>query len=209
MLYKQAANIAVTTGKALAPFCQVINIVGSLRRASSMLGRERMEIKDIDLICVPKYTEIVSLELFGENKIAHKKVSINFVDAIKNIGSITKGSPDGRYMSLNVRNHKVDVFMPAASDYWRQYCIRTGSANYVHWNIAKAWTNAGWCGTDQGLRRISDCREELQPGSKSFDIKKKWIIEKLDGEQPPAWESEQHFFDWLGVKWIAPHVRSI
>jgi DNA polymerase/3'-5' exonuclease PolX len=204
MLYKKAAELAVYTGKQLQPFCEVVNIAGSLRRISGMQGRDRMEVNDIDLVCIPRYTEVVALELFGETKVAQKKTSISFVETIKSIGAITKGSPDGRYMSLIIRGHKVDVFMPDPADYYRQYCIRTGSANYVHWNISKKWNEKGWCGTDQGLRRMEDCRRIISASEKT-----KWEVVRDDGEKPPAWESEQHFFDWLGVKWIQPHVRSI
>lgn len=203
MRYEHAAKIAVSACKQLQQFCEVIHIVGSLRRISGMRGRETMEIKDIDIMCVPRFTEVVSFELFGET-VAKKKISINFVDTIKSIGKIEKGSPDGRYMSLNVKGAKVDVFMPDPVDYYRQYCIRTGSAEYIRWNIADAWVKRGWCGTDQGLRRITDCREVF-----SVTDKKKWQIVNPNGEQPPAWESEEHFFKWLGLEWIHPRFRTI
>ena len=205
LTYKNASKIAIDICHQLNVFCEVINIAGSLRRGVS-------EIKDIDLICVPRYTEVVQLGIFGDSKfsndhnghIATRKASVNFTDTVKRIGAITKGSPDGRYMSLNVKGHKVDVFMPEAVDYYRQYCIRTGSAKFVHWNIANAWSKKGWCGTDQGLRRIEDCREVASAAEK-----KKWEIVNSNGEKPPAWESEEHFFEWLGVKWIAPRLRTI
>lgn len=201
MRYDSAAKIAVNACKQLYPFCEIINIVGSLRRALP-------EITDIDLICVPRYTEVVALNLFGsDGGVATKRISINFAETIKKIGTITKGAPDGRYMSIKVNGYnvpvKIDIFMPNPADYYRQYCIRTGSANFVHWNIANAWAKKGWCGTDQGLRRIEDCQEIV-----SATEKKKWEIIR-EGDRPPAWESEEHFFDWLGVKWIAPRLRTI
>lgn len=198
MRYEFAAKLAVNACERLMPFCEgnKIHIAGSLRRRLP-------EISDIDLICVPRYEEVVSFNLFGYSDF-NKKVSINFVDTVKSIGAIMKGSPDGRYMSLNIQGYKVDVFMPQPDDFYRQYCIRTGSADYVHWNIAKAWNKKGWCGTDQGLRRIEDCKEIV-----SASEKKKWEIVKQEGEKPPAWESEEHFFDWLGVNWIHPRFRKI
>jgi DNA polymerase/3'-5' exonuclease PolX len=203
MRYKQAAKLAVDVCQELNGFCEVINIAGSLRRISGMQGREMMEVKDIDLICVPRYTEAVTLDLFGGNVIAEKKVSVNFSGTLKRLGTITKGTPDGRYMSLIIQGNKVDIFMPQAADYYRQYCIRTGSAQFVEWNISKRWVKNGWCGTDQGLRRIEDCREIV-----SATEKKRWEVIK-EGDKPPAWQSEEHFFEWLGVKWIAPRLRSI
>lgn len=168
MRYEFAAKLAVDACKRLQPFCEVIHIAGSLRRRLP-------EIKDIDLICVPRYTEVVAMGLFGP-AITSKKISINFVDTIKSIGAITKGQPDGRYMSLNVRGRKVDIFMPAPTDFYRQYCIRTGPAEYIKWNIANTWVKNGWCGTDHGLRRITDCREVV-----SLTDKKKM------GDNRPGW----------------------
>jgi DNA polymerase/3'-5' exonuclease PolX len=203
MRYQQAAKLAIGVCEQLQPFCEVINIAGSLRRVSGMRGRDTMEIKDIDLVCVPRFTEVVALELFGES-VPTKKISINFIDTIKSVGKIEKGSPDGRYMSLNVRGNKVDLFMPQPWDYYRVYCIRTGSSEYVRWNIATAWLKIGWCGTDQGLRRITDCREVV-----SATDKKKWEIVNKNGDRPPAWESEEQFYKWLGLEWIHPRFRSI
>jgi DNA polymerase/3'-5' exonuclease PolX len=196
MRYEHAAKIAVDTCKQLQAFCEVIHIAGSLRRRLH-------EIKDIDIICVPRFTEVVALQLFGDT-IPTKKISINFVDTIKSIGVIQKGSPEGRYMSLLVRGCKVDIFMPDPADFYRMYCIRTGSAEYIRWNIAAAWVKLGWCGTDHGLRRITDCREVV-----SATEKKKWEILKPDGSRPPAWESEEHFYKWLGLEWIHPRFRSL
>lgn len=199
MLYRYAAQLAVNTCNELQQFCEVINIAGSLRRGLS-------EISDIDLICVPRYTEVVALELFG-SAVPTKRVSVNFVDTIKKIGTITNGSPEGRYMSLNVKGNKVDIFMPNPVDFYRQLCIRTGSADYVHYNIASTWSKKGWCGTDQGLRMIKDCREKISVAATRNSIK--WEVINPDATLPPAWESEEHFYDWLGVTWIHPRQRRV
>lgn len=196
MRYDFARHLAIDCCERLKPFCEVINIVGSLRRRLP-------EISDIDIMCVPRHIESAVHDLFG--KIVHiKKISVGFSNAIQSLGTITKGKPDGHYMSLKINGYKVDIFMPAPADYWRQYCIRTGSAEYVRYNIAAAWAKKGWCGTDQGLRRIYDCREIA-----SVLEKKKWEVVNPNGEQPPAWESEEQFFEWLGIKWIHPRFRTI
>lgn len=215
MRYDFAAKLAVGACKSLAPFCETIHIAGSLRRVSGMNNRNNIDIKDIDLICVPRFTEVVQLGLFNPpfkdsemgdsvKYAATREISINFTETIKSIGQITKGKTDGRYMSLNVKGYKVDVFMPDPVDFFRQYCIRTGSVEYVRWNIAGRWSKLGWCGTDHGLRRITDCLE-----IPSATGKNRWEIINQDGERPPAWESEEHFFEWLGIKWIHPRVRTI
>lgn len=206
MRYEFAAKIAIDACKRLQPFCEVINIVGSLRRISGMHNRANMDVKDLDIICVPRYTAVTKIELFGDSVIK-KEVSINFIDTIKSIGTITKGQPDGRYMSLNVKGNKLDIFLPDPIDYWRQYCIRTGSADYVHYNIARKWSELGWCGTDQGLRRKSDCREKVSVSAVRNSVK--WEVVNQEGQRPPVWESEQDFFKWLGIDWIQPHLRTI
>lgn len=82
----------------------------------------------------------------------------NFVELVKSLGRVIKGKPDGRYMQIELPQRiNLDLFMPEADDYFRQYAIRTGSAEYAAYTIAGGWRKIGWCGSDQGLRKTSDC----------------------------------------------------
>lgn len=108
----------------------------------------------------------------------------DFMRAVSRIGQIIRGKD--RYMKIVPRDGglPVDLFCPNEWDYWRIFAIRTGSVDYSRQVIAAAWCYAGWQGSDAGLIR-------------------------RDGgaEKPPVWQSEQEFFDWLGVRWIEPNKR--
>lgn len=90
--------------------------------------------------------------------------------------------------------------MPDADDYFRQFAMRTGSADYSASVIAGGWVKLGWVGVgDAGLRRIEDCQ-------KSPDGK--WKLINKNGERPPVWKSEEEFFEWLNVEWVKPEKRT-
>lgn len=187
--HSKATDIAISKYLALKPHCSIIHIAGSVRR-------EKAFSKDIEIVCIPLKEQA---DLFGTELVTCQ----GFHKALHGISEeIIKGNPNGRYMQLKLREGiNLDLFMPVESDYYRQLVIRTGSASYVHLHIAGAWSKAGWCGTDQGLRRQCDCEMMLEGG------KPKWKIINPRGERPPVWKSEKEFFEWLGVKYIDPRLR--
>lgn len=197
MRYNQAKDLAISIGEKLKPFTSRINIAGSVRRQKS-------EVKDIELVCLPRHVELVSSDLFGIQT-REKVISENFVGLVKALGKIIKGKPDGRYMQIELRERiNLDLFMPESDDYYRQYAIRTGSADYATRTIASAWKRKGWCGSDKGLRLQADCIENKQADGKS-----KWVCINPEAQRPPVWQSEQEFFEWLGVAYIMPKLRTV
>lgn len=193
MLLLEARKIAVDICYLLQPYCSKINIAGSIRR-------QKPDVKDIEVVCSPKIVDTV--DLFGDVLISQR--STGFAQVANNLGKIIKGSAEsGRYMQLELANKmKLDLFIPDETDFYRQLAIRTGSADYSHQAIAGAWKKLGWCGSDLGLRRISDCIAVTQPDGKS-----KWKCINKNGELPPAWKSEEDFFYWLNVKYLPPEKR--
>lgn len=197
MNYSQAKDIAVSLCYQLQPFCDKINIAGSLRR-------QKPQVKDIEIICSPKYEEIdMQTDMFSTEKAV--VISSGFITTSLSFGTLIKGDPRGKYMQMSLpEGINLDLFIPDSFDYYRQYAIRTGSADYSFKVIAAGWKKIGWCGSDVGLRRMYDCIE-----SKGSDGKSKWKCINPMAEEPPVWESEQHFFDWIGIKMIHPKDRSI
>lgn len=193
----KAEEVAAYVVDRIKNYCEVIYPAGSIRR-------QYYEVKDIDLVLVPRYINKSIVDLFGGKEVT-KEVSPNFIDALKGIGKIGKGQPDGRYMQLNLeprfKGLKVELFMPQPVDFYRILTIRTGSPQYIFNHVGPAWKRLGWCGTEQGLRRREDCR--------LVDGNKRWELVKHDGttEKPPAWESEKHFFEWLQIPYIQPPQR--
>jgi DNA polymerase/3'-5' exonuclease PolX len=192
----QAHEIATRIGKQLQPFTEKWHIAGSIRR-------EKLDVKDIEIVCQPNYFDIQPDMFDGA---ATKAISLNFVKVVSTLGKIIKGKPQGRYMQIELPQRiNLDLFMPDPDDYYRQYAIRTGSAEYSHKTIAAGWLKKGWCGSDKGLRRIIDCKEEID----TLTNKRTWKCINQNGEKPPVWTSEQEFFDWIGVPLIMPKLRTI
>ncbi|MEP7375558.1 MAG: hypothetical protein ABI675_19595 [Chitinophagaceae bacterium] len=179
----------------LTPHSERIDVAGSIRRQKAELG-------DIELVCIPKKT-FNQTDLFGGGEWL---ISPEFESAIGiMLDHVVKGNLSGRYMQFVVKGHvKVDLFMPVPEDYYRQLAIRTGSREYSNLVIAHAWKRLGWVGAgDHGLRRREDCQEYM-----SGD-KPKWKLVNADGELPPVWQSEEEFFQWLGLTWLDPRYREI
>lgn len=190
-----ATHIANRIVQILGPHCDRIHIAGSIRRKVASVG-------DIEILAIPK-KETKNEDLFGEGE---KIISRDFVEALAGITKLViKGNVQGRYMQIILTNTEIalDLFLPVADDYFRQLAIRTGSAEFAHKVIASAWKRKGWCGSDHGFRRLTDCVEVKHGNTKHYRCI------KLDGERPPVWQSEQEFFQWLGVRYIDPPLRDL
>jgi len=195
MELKTALEIANKLVETLSPHCTLINIAGSCRR-------EKSEVKDIEIVALPKYIQIPSEPpgLFDDIPPLMKTViSPQYVSEYNKIGRKIKGKPDGRYCQFELSEGiNLDLFTPQENDYYRIFAMRTGSSGYSAKVLAIGWKNLGWCGTDDGLRKIMDCKK---------DISKKWKCINPNPELPPIWGSEEEFFEWIKVKWIEPSRR--
>jgi DNA polymerase/3'-5' exonuclease PolX len=181
----------------LKPHCDIIHIAGSIRRKTS-------DAKDIEIVCFPK-KEIKDQDLFGTGE---HIVSRDFVEALSAITKISiKGNVTGRYLQVVLVSCGItlDLFLPSKDDYYRQLAIRTGSWEYTHKVIAHGWRRLGWVGSDHGLRRESDCIVKKNNQGEAVG----WKCIRLDGEIPPAWQSEEEFFNWIGVKFLPPELRDL
>ena len=197
MEHKKAANIAIAICQRLLPYTSRINIAGSIRRS-------KPEVKDIEILCLPGVINQLNSDLFSTREV--KVIHPRFIEEVNTLGKPVKGQPSGRYMQIKMAMHDIilDLFMPTTDDYFRQYAIRTGSAEYAARTIAAGWKKMGWCGSDQGLRKQSDCIKIKDANGKSS-----WRCINPQGDKPPTWESEVDFFKWLGVPWIMPKLRTI
>lgn len=194
MYFFKAKPIADRIVELLSPHCDLIHIAGSVRR-------EKYDVKDIEVCCIPKET-FISTDLFGggENiRVLEFKTAIDLFSQ-----QIVKGNiATGRYVQLILKgcnDLKLDLFMPEKDDYYRQFAIRTGSSDYSHKIIAGAWIRKGWVGSDQGLRQMKDCVQQQDKG---------WKCIFSSGTRPPVWQSEEEFFDWVNLPWILPRLRNM
>jgi len=193
MRYTHANIIAITVLESLRPHCEVANSAGSVRR-------QRYEVNDIEVCCLPK---IVTVDLFN----TEKQRSQAFIDAVNNLGNVVSGKPkEGRWVKIELpAGIKLDLFIPQPHDYYRIYAIRTGSKDYAHQVIAKAWERLGWAGTPDGLRRQNDCIENTDTNTG----KRTWKCVSQNPTLPPVWKSEQEFYNWLNIPWVEPRLREI
>jgi DNA polymerase/3'-5' exonuclease PolX len=190
-------KIAIDICYKLHPFCSKINIAGSIRR-------KKPEVKDIEIICRPKLAPVSNDNLFDSGEPKFDIIS-EFALAIAELGTIEKGNAKGKYMKIVLpEGINLDLFIPDEEDYYRQYAIRTGSADYSFKVIATGWRKLGWVGSDLGLRLEKDCIETKLPGGKS-----KWTCVRNKNNKPPVWDSEESFFKWLNVPFVKPEYRNI
>jgi len=96
---------------------------------------------------------------------------------------------------------QIELYIPRPYDFGRILAIRTGSSVFSHSVLAVQWNRLGWCGTSEGLRRKAECIH----GTSLWKIKKDF---KDNPTLPPVFETEESFFEFLGLKWIPPEQRS-
>ncbi len=201
MNLQDAQIIADEVFQKLYPFCESGKclITGSIRR-------EKPEVKDIEICCIPSMEEFYDEKSESLFNFPYTARSSEFIRTVKSLGSIEKGSPEiGKYLAIMLpEGIKLDLFIPDPPDFFRQFAIRTGSADYSWKVLAAGWKRLGWCGSDIGLRKMADCIEKKDGQGKSL-----WKCVKTNAEKPPVWNSENEFFQWLGIKWIEPKDRFI
>ena len=189
MHYFLAKKYADRIYELLEPHCDKINIAGSVRRLNP-------SVKDIEVVCLPK-KQFINSDLFGGGD---WYVTDQFKEAVNYISQKHfRGGWDDSYFKCQVKGGPLlDLFMPKPADYYRILAIRTGSAQFSRHVIAYGWVKKGWCGSNKGLRRITDCRRDGDG----------WKCINLKGEQPPVWQNEEEFFEWIGVEYIEPKDRN-
>jgi DNA polymerase/3'-5' exonuclease PolX len=158
----------------LEPYVMFMSVAGSVRR-------ECAEVGDIDIVCVPK-DEFSMGMCFAEN---YPGLAVNG-SRLKRFKYPEKG--------LQIELHITNI-----NDYGRILAIATGSSSYSH-HLAVRWSRLGWAGTENGLRRKSEC-----------DHKSTWRIKpayKNCPTLPPVFQTEEAFLSFIGIEFIHPKARS-
>ena len=141
MELETAMAVAEDVGGRMSIYCEKIMVAGSVRR-------KRPEVKDIELVIIPKMRE-VSEGLFDKKMIRHP----NLVALIKEF-DIVKGNPEtGKYIQFNTpAGIKIDLFTATRINWGYIYVIRTGSSEFSQF-IAKRWVKWGYNGVGGNLTR--------------------------------------------------------
>lgn len=132
MLLAQAEAIAESIREKLQPYCERIEIAGSIRRRKPV-------VKDIELVAIPKKIEIPE-GLFDTALIVHPEFC-RIVNGLEKV----KGEPTGKYTQrILPEGIKLDLFMANKDNWGLIYAIRTGSATFSHRVLARGWVKMGY-----------------------------------------------------------------
>lgn len=191
-----AQEAAETLRDLLAPVCERIEIAGSIRR-------RKPEVKDIELVAVPRVDMTTATDLWGTPEpvdLLEGRVSALFmesaarpdwqdglqlreVEMVRADGSIVRTQRSGpAYKALLWRRIPVDLFIvrPPGTDWGVIFTIRTGPA-------------------DWSQRLVTDCQ--------------RWFMRVEGGrllhhgEHVPCPE-ERDFLEAIGQEWVEPSERS-
>lgn len=171
----KAKIVAERFMKYLEPHISKMSIAGSVKRECPMVG-------DIEIVCIAK-------DEFS--------LGIAFPEGYP--GLVVNGSRLKRFKYPG-SGIQIELYIVVNEGDWgRILAIRTGSSVYSR-HLAMQWNRRGWCGTEDGLRRKSEC-----------DKKSTWKIKpeyKNCPTLPPPFNTEKEFFAFIGVEWIEPVKRS-
>lgn len=132
MKYELMLKMAQLVEKRMKPYCDRIQIAGSIRR-------KKPEPRDIEILCIPKTIELTDL-FSGKEK---KRVS-GFAEVVDSWVHIKGNAHDGKYMQRMMDNVKIDIFTATPETWAMQLAIRTGSAEFSHRVLANRWVKLGY-----------------------------------------------------------------
>lgn len=164
-------------------FLQLIQPYVAKSQIAGSIRREVKEVGDIEIVCVENPLNALS-NLF-----------------YKGYPGLVIDGPRLKRFKYDKPAIQIELFITTEKDYGRILAIRTGSSAYSHLKLAVTWNRNGWAGTADGLRRKAECE-------------KKGSVWKLKPEHlknptlPPPFPTEQDFFAFLGIPWVAPRDRN-
>jgi DNA polymerase/3'-5' exonuclease PolX len=136
MLLADALPIAAAVVDLLLPYCERIEIAGSVRRRKPDVG-------DIEIVCIPRSER--PPDLFSDQDFGEARRAQAFIRAAYQIGRVTKGHPiDGKYIQFDRAGVQIDLFTATPDNWGLIYAIRTGSARFSHEVLACGWVRAGY-----------------------------------------------------------------
>ena len=129
----KATKIAVKYWELFKPFCSRVKIAGSIRR-------DKSEVGDIELVCVPLETETED-GLF-ERKLVRNPEFVILVNSFNRV----KGNGEGKYAQLILpEGINLDLFIANKDNFGLIYMIRTGSAAFSERMVTMIKKNGFYC----------------------------------------------------------------
>lgn len=170
----------------LKPFCDRIEIAGSIRRGCETVG-------DIEIVCTPTKVLVAFFDTGHPNDWSTNEPFRWELNTIA--PTVVRGTVDGHYTQRLLRDQtKLDLFMPRPADFGRIFAIRTGSKEFSC-RLALRWTQMGFTGIGGYLTRAGE----------SCKLRGQWI----EKGEVVAFKTEKAFFDFLGIDYVEPRARSV
>lgn len=168
MKLQAAKAIADHLVEQLAPHCIRIEIAGSIRR-------EKPEVKDIEIVAIPKPYEIGLFE--------------SGIATVVNRWEKVKGELPCKYTQRIIRSEtpiKLDLFFATPDNYGLILAIRTGSAEYSHQVLALGWSKKGYESVDGILHhKASKWKRIISEEWQLFSLLDLKMPHPRDREVPP------------------------
>ena len=200
--------VAESIVESLRPYCDRIEIAGSIRRGVAMVG-------DIEIVAVPK-TTVLQATLFDDIRPGSTNHLHEYLDQLvidRKISKIRHNPYDPfsrwgeKYRKFYVATKrgevfKVDLFMTAASTWGSIFTIRTGGEAFSRWIVTVRSLYGAMPNNmiqDNGQLWIGDRVGEGGPGKLARVFRATELI--------PV-PTEQAFFDAIGCSFIPPVNRS-
>ncbi len=143
MLLTEAKPIANELKALMEPYCDRIEIAGSVRR-------EKEIVKDIEIVLIPTK--------------ASKLFNVLGLHLLKTIGDIRYLKNGDKYKQFFYRGIKIDLFVACPDNWGYILAIRTGSAEFSHNTLATGWVKKGYKGENGFLTKdgvVVPVREEI------------------------------------------------
>jgi DNA polymerase/3'-5' exonuclease PolX len=138
----QATAIAEDVCAILRPFCQRLEVAGSIRR-------QRPTIGDLEIVCIPSQ---VPAGLFGDER----TVDPGFIEVVNRWEKVI-GSPSGKHARRILPSGlQLDLFMVEPDSWGLQLVIRTGSEGFSKALVGPYCRQAGYASRHGRLIRLRD-----------------------------------------------------
>jgi len=175
-------KIADEVIETIAPFCEKVEIAGSIRR-------QKPTVSDIEIIYIPKYKEESKFSLFNDNKPKLDNMLRNFVNINPNFTKRLNKlgfSTFGRKIQLMLYKNKypVDLFVANRENWAVTKLIRTGSKEFNIFLLNEAPLNGFEISLEKGYLKYIKSEKLIYP------------------------QSEQEIFAILGIDYLPPEQRN-
>lgn len=181
MRLEDALLLAMEWQAKLAPFCERIEIAGSVRRCKA-------EVHDIELVAIPQTTELVEMVDLFSQRITQVNLLEQAIWSLAQAGdhfTLLKNGPRMKQLKLS-QGITLDLFIVLPPAQWGViFTLRTGPADLSHWLVTKKSFGGG-------LPSYLKVRDGVL-----------W-----NGDQAINTPEEADFFREIGVEMVSPVHRS-